>query len=103
MQGAAPEDAAPRVRTSPRHASVPAAPSAGYPRTVEGLATTDVALRLALLSGDEDLAASVLELIRSADRDRLRLRLVEAYLDALLDGGGDALPGAARLRRLLGD
>lgn len=63
----------------------------------------DIALRRAFLSGDEELAAAVVDLVGAQGQDQQRLRLVQAYLDALLAAGGEGVAGAARLRRLLDD
>jgi hypothetical protein len=100
-----PEVAPAPAASEPPPAQSPAAAPAesGFPRPIEDLEASDVALRRAFLSGDTDLAEAVVRLIGEQGRDKQRIRTVLAYLDALLDGGGQALPGAARLRAILGD
>ncbi|HEY5335752.1 MAG TPA: hypothetical protein VIJ71_06995, partial [Mycobacteriales bacterium] len=75
----------------------------GFPRPADQLAVSDVALRLAFRSDDRELAEAVVRLVAHQARDRSRLQTAEAYLDAILDEGDAALPGAARLRHILGD
>lgn len=75
----------------------------GYPRPPEALTVADVALRLAFRSQDRELAEAVVRLVARQGRERARLRTAEAYLDAILDEGSAALPGAARLRHILAD
>lgn len=80
------------------------APTGGYHRAPKPHADpADIALRRAFLSGDEELAAAVVDLVGAQGHDQQRLRLVQAYLDALLAAGGEGIAGAARLRRLLDD
>ncbi len=74
-----------------------------FPRPAEDLSAADMALRLAFRTGDDELAAAAVSLVAERENDRQQLRMVQAYLDALLDEGGDALAGARRLRRMLGD
>lgn len=88
-----------RARIAPSYAGQ----GYGFPRPSDQLTSADIALRLALLSVDRDLAQAVVRMVAGQGRERSRRELVEAYLDALLDEGQDALPGAAQLRRLLGE
>lgn len=80
----------------------PAASGGGH-RAPKPADPADVALRRAFLSGDEELAAAVVDLVGAQGHDQQRLRLVQAYLDAVLAAGGEGLAGATRLRRLLDD
>jgi len=73
-----------------------AASASEEPESVEHLA-----LRLALRSGDGELAEAVGRLLADRGRDRERLARLESYLLAALDQAGDELPGAAVLRALL--
>jgi hypothetical protein len=90
----------PEVPTTP-----PSSPAGGRHRTPDaGEPGTDIAaIRMALRSGDADLAAAVLALVADRGRERERVRMVETYLDAVLAEGDEGLAGAARLRRLLGE
>ncbi|MGH3744982.1 MAG: hypothetical protein ACRDTP_09005, partial [Mycobacteriales bacterium] len=94
------EPAAPaRPRTPPTYADL----GYGFPRPADQLTVADVALRLAFRSEDRELAEAVVRLVARQARERSRLQTAEAYLDAILDEGDAALPGAARLRRVLAD
>lgn len=75
----------------------------GFPRPPDQLSVADVALRLAFRSADRELSEAVVRLVARQARERSRLQIAEAYLDALLDEGDAALPSAARLRRILSD
>lgn len=88
-----------RSHTPPSYADL----GYGFPRPVDQLTVSDVALRLAFRSDDRELAEAVVRLVARQARDRSRLQTAEAYLDAILDEGDAALPGAARLRHILAD
>jgi hypothetical protein len=93
------EPTAPEPHAPPSYADL----GYGFPRSPDQLTVADVALRLAFRSADRELAEAVVRLVARQARERARLQAAEAYLDAILDEGDAALPGAARLRHILAD